>query len=82
MQGDADKISDEELYQRGLPKKYAGTCVENDFNTSAEVIFTEPRKMKNLIRQYPVIQRKHQVFKDFYLNIDKDFTPVFEKIDG
>jgi hypothetical protein len=81
MQGDAEKIEPKFLHERGLIRQYAETGLENDFNTYAEVIFTKPKKMKKLISDYPIIKRKYEVFKDFYLSIDKDFAPVFDKID-
>ncbi|BFM09784.1 hypothetical protein [Halioxenophilus aromaticivorans] len=74
--------SEKELLQRGLLRQYAETGVENDFNTYAEVIFGEPKRMRKLISDYPIIARKYQVFKEFYLSIDPGFAPVFAKIDG
>ena len=74
--------SEKELLQRGLLRQYAETGVENDFNTYAEVIFGEPKRMRKLIRDYPIIARKYQVFKEFYMSIDPGFGPVFKKIEG
>ena len=74
--------SERELLQRGLLRQYAETGVENDFNTYAEVIFGDPRRMRKLIRDYPIIARKYQVFKEFYMSIDPGFGPVFKKIEG
>jgi hypothetical protein len=82
LQGEAEKISQSELYKRGLLRQYAETGVENDFNIYASNIFTEPRKMKKLIDEYPVIKRKYEVFRKFYLGIDSGFAPIFNKIDG
>ncbi|MGH1487758.1 MAG: hypothetical protein ACRBCI_16220, partial [Cellvibrionaceae bacterium] len=75
IQGNSEKIKNKDLYKRGLIKHYAETGVENDFNTYAEVIFTNPKKMKKLISQYPVIKRKYEVFKSFYMSIDEGFAP-------
>lgn len=79
---DSSEYSDKEsLLQRGLLRQYAETGLENDFNTYAELIFTDPARMKHLIHNYPVIAKKYQVFKQFYLSIDPGFAPVFEVID-
>ena len=77
-----DKPLPQELFARGLLRHYAETGVENDFNTYAQIIFTEPRRMKTLIDIYPVIARKYQLFKDFYLGIDAGLAPVFDAIEG
>ena len=69
------------LLKQGFLKEYAETSVENDFNSYAEIIFTDPYKMKQLTQQYPIIQRKYQVFKRFYLSINSEFISVFEDID-
>ena len=82
MRGYTDPIDKKTLYKRGLLRQYAETGVENDFNIYASVIFTNPKKMKRLIKEYPIIQRKYEVFKAFYLSIDAGFAPVFDKIDG
>ena len=70
------------LLNRGLLNSYSDSGVENDFNSYAEVVFTNPKKMKRLIAEYPIVKRKYKVFKDFYMNIDQGFAPVFNKIDG
>jgi len=82
MRGHTDPIDKEKLLERGMLRQYAETGVENDFNIYASEIFTNPRKMKKLIKEYPIIQRKYEVFKAFYLSIDVGFSPVFDKIDG
>ena len=82
LHGHTDPIDKETLYKRGLLRQYAETGVENDFNIYASVIFTNPKKMKRLIKEYTIIQRKYEVFKEFYLSIDAGFSPVFEKIEG
>ena len=82
LHGHTDPIDKETLYKRGLLRQYAETGVENDFNIYASIIFTNPRKMKRLIKEYPIIQRKYEVFREFYLSIDPGFSPVFEKIEG
>ena len=82
LNGYVDPVDKNILYNRGLLNHYSETGVENDFNTYAELIFVNPKKMKKLIKKYPVIQRKYEVFREFYLSIDVGFAPVFDKIDG
>ena len=69
------------LYSKGLLKPYSETGLENDFNTYAEVIFTDPERMKKLIKQYPIIRRKYQIFKEFYLGIDSGFLDTFDGVE-
>lgn len=80
--GEVDHIDQETLLNRGLLRQYAETGVENDFNIYAEYVFSYPSKMKKLISEYPIIKRKYEVFKDFYLSIDEGFQPVFDRIDS
>jgi len=82
LNGYIDDIPDEVLFKRGLLSTYSESGVEDDFNTYAETIFTQPEKIKRLIKQYPLIKRKYEVFKDFYLGIDAGFAPVFAAVDG
>ncbi|MBI3897627.1 MAG: hypothetical protein HY308_04930 [Gammaproteobacteria bacterium] len=77
----AEVPENEALYQRGLLNFYSETGLENDFNTYAQTVFTDPQKVRALIRQYPVIRDKYAVFKAFYLGINKGFAPVFAAID-
>ena len=82
LHGHTEKIDQQTLLARGLLRQYGETGIENDFNIYAAEIFTNPQRIKKLIGLYPIIQRKYQVFKDFYLSIDPGFAPVFYKIDG
>lgn len=77
-----DPVDKKELYERGLLRQYAETGVENDFNIYAGVIFKEPDRMKQLITAYPAIARKYQFFREFYLSIDRGFSPIFDVIDS
>ena len=81
LRGHIDPVDKYQLLDRGLLNQYSETSVENDFNTYAEVIFTEPKRMKKLIKKYPVIHRKYQIFKAFYLAIDPGFSKAFNLID-
>ena len=72
--------ADDALLAQGLVSRYGKTNAENDINTYAELIFTQPEKMKNFITKYPVIAQKYQMLKRFYLSISPQFKPVFAMI--
>jgi len=82
FRGYIDPVEDSVLFNRGLLRHYSETGVENDFNTYAQTIFVQPETMRTLIAQYPIIARKYQLFKDFYLGIDPGLAPVFAAIEG
>jgi len=82
FRGYIDPVEDSVLFNRGLLRHYSETGVENDFNTYAQTIFVQPEVMRPLIAQYPIIARKYQLFKDFYLGIDPGLAPVFTAIEG
>lgn len=69
-----------ELYERGLLAEYGLTNLENDVNLYAEVTFTEPRRMKQLIGTYPVVRAKYDVLKSFYSSISPEFESWFAQI--
>ena len=75
-----DNYSDPDLLKQGFLNRYAQSNFENDFNLYAEVIFTFPEKMRQLINQYPRVKQKYLFVKSFYINIDKGFSSVFDKI--
>ena len=83
LRGHIDEIAPlEVLLARGLLNAYSETGVENDFNTYAGVIFTQPETMRGWIAHYPIVARKYALFKAFYLGIDAGLAPVFAAIDG
>lgn len=81
INGHVDSVDDDNLLEQGLLRQYAHTGIENDFNIYADVIFSDPSRMKHLIQNYPVIARKYRVFKQFYLSIDPGFSRIFKVID-
>jgi len=82
LRGHIDEIAPlEVLLARGLLNAYSETGVENDFNTYAGVIFTQPETMRGWIAHYPIVARKYALFKAFYLGIDPGLAPVFAAID-
>lgn len=77
---DRDMTGNEALYKNGFLSKYAMSTLENDFNTYAETLFTDPMQLARLVKTYPKIKQKYQLLKRFYLGIDPGFLPVFELV--
>ena len=71
--------SDAQLRQ-GLVSSYGKANAENDINSYAELIFTEPKTMKAYIRKYPRIGPKYEMLKRFYLSASPEFSAVFNLI--
>jgi len=63
-----DTVGSHRVYSKGFLTKYAMSTLENDFNVMAEQVFTNPKRLKILIQQYPIIMKKiifadHRPFK-------------------
>jgi hypothetical protein len=67
--------------KEGLVSRYGKVNAENDINTYAELVFTQPEEMKLFINKYPVVMKKYQMLKKFYLSISPEFEAVFRLID-
>ncbi len=65
--------NNEKVLSEGFLSEYARSTPENDFNSYAEMIFTEPKKLKKLAGKYPKIGQKVEIVTRFYLGISKDF---------
>jgi hypothetical protein len=74
--------ADEATLKEGLVSRYGKVNAENDINTYAELVFTQPEEMKVFINKYPVVMKKYQMLKQFYLSISPEFEAVFGMIDG
>jgi len=66
--------------RQGLVSSYGQTNAENDINSYAEMIFTQPGKTKKLIEKYPRIGLKYEMIKRFYLSISPEFKSIFDQI--
>jgi len=55
-----------ELYQKGILHYYGTDSVENDFNIYVEYLFTAPKELSELAKNYPLINTKAQMVKRFY----------------
>jgi len=77
---DTDRVGNDLVYSKGFLTKYAMSNLENDFNVMAEQVFTNPKRLKILIQQYPIIKKKYILLREFYLGIDPKFINVFDKL--
>ena len=80
VENDTDLAGEEQYYNNGFIAKYSYTTYENDFNLFAEMVFTEPDRLKELVNKYPLIKKKYLIVKDFYLSISPVFADTFSKI--
>jgi len=71
----------ESMLKDGVVSAYGMVNAENDINTYAETIFTQPEKMKEYIATYPVIAQKFKLLEKFYLSISPEFIKIFSQID-
>ncbi len=74
--------ADDATLKEGLVSHYGKVNAENDINTYAELVFTQPEEMKVFINKYPVVMKKYLMLKQFYLSISPEFEAVFRLIDG
>jgi hypothetical protein len=72
--------ADSKLLEQGLLTYYSQTSPENDYNTYAEIVFSEPKIMSEYCSTYKRIEHKYEHVKAFYLKISADFQPVFDQI--
>ncbi|WP_320043554.1 hypothetical protein [uncultured Desulfobacter sp.] len=63
--------------EQGLVSSYGKANAENDINTYAELVFTDPEKIQSYISTYPIIKQKYIVLKTFYLSISPHFGKFF-----
>jgi len=63
------QTSTKEMLNDGFLKMYAMTNDENDFNVYAQMLFTEPQKLKQLESDYPMVHKKLEKLKEFYRDL-------------
>lgn len=64
----------------GFLSAYGATNLENDFNVYAETMFSEPARLAQLARQYPLIRRKLDFVRAAYVAIDPRFADHFRRM--
>ncbi len=72
--------ADSKLLEQGLLTYYSQTSPENDYNTYAEIVFSEPRIMSDYCSTYKRIEHKYEHVKAFYLKVSANFKPVFDQV--
>jgi hypothetical protein len=65
--------------ERGFLTPYGGTTAENDFNTYAEILFTEAPRLAALADKHPLIAQKLGLLMNAYISLDGRFEDLFKK---
>ena len=81
VDGHSERV-DQSLLEAGFLNSYGQVTLEDDFNLYAQTIFSDPAEMKQLMNTYPNIHAKYLLVKEFYLNLSKDFSPIFNGIEN
>lgn len=64
----------------GFLSAYGATTLENDFNTYAEQIFTEPARLLELAQGHHLIAAKLALVLDTYIDLDSRMGGVFSRL--
>ncbi|MEY4580088.1 MAG: hypothetical protein RL701_4791 [Pseudomonadota bacterium] len=64
----------------GFLSAYGATNPENDFNTYAEKMFSEPDNLARLAEKYEVVRRKLAAVRDAYVAIDPRMDDTFRAL--
>ncbi len=67
-------IKNSDCYEKGIVTNYGLTNFGNDFCEYSAMIFTYPKKFKEIMNQYPRVRGKFKIWLDFYQKIDPIFT--------
>lgn len=68
-----------DILEKGFVNDYGMLNIENDINTYAQILFTNPKKLAMLAAKYPRISPKHEIIKQFYSGLKPDHEWVFNK---
>ena len=71
--------SEEGDVERGFLTLYGATGAENDFNTYAEIMFTDAARLAALADKHPLIAQKLGLVMDAYISLDGRFEDLFKK---
>lgn len=77
IETNTDLEGSDKLYHNGFIADYGQSTLENDFNLYAELVFVDPKKLQTLAKKYPIIKKKAELVKKFYMNISGDFHLEF-----
>lgn len=67
------ELKDKKHYLDGFLSEYGRSTLENDFNAYAELLFSQPERIRELSSKYPRVKRKIELTKQYYLNISNTF---------
>lgn len=74
-----EKKSAQQWYKLGFVHSYGMSSIHNDFNMYAELAMAEPKKLIQLVKQYPKIREKTQILVDFYSNLAPELAAYFKE---
>lgn len=63
---------------QGFLRSYGQTTMENDFNTYAEMLFSDPQQMRQLAELHPKVRQKLGVVISAYLALSPELGSYFE----
>ncbi|MBA8903621.1 hypothetical protein [Phyllobacterium sp. P30BS-XVII] len=66
--------------ETGFLSAYGATTAENDFNTYAEVIFSDPARMKDMASKVPLVAKKLNLVLRAYMEIDPRLHETFSRM--
>jgi hypothetical protein len=66
--------------ETGFLSAYGATSAENDFNTYAETIFTDPSRLSVLATRHRVVAAKLALALDSYIDVDPRMEAVFRRL--
>ncbi|MGN8024312.1 hypothetical protein ACTJJ7_26740 [Phyllobacterium sp. 22229] len=66
--------------ETGFLSAYGATTSENDFNTYAEIIFSNPSRMRDLAARVPLIAKKLNLVLNAYTQVDARLADSFSKM--
>jgi hypothetical protein len=67
-----------EILEKGFLSRYGMSTEENDINTYAGMLFTEPNRLKELAQKYDRIKSKYNILIAFYHGLDKNHKWYFD----
>ena len=62
-----------ELYRKGFLAPYAVSALEEDFNVYSGIALSQPQRLSELMRRYPMVRKKFYAWLDFYRSVHPRF---------
>jgi hypothetical protein len=66
--------------ETGFLSAYSATSAENDFNTYAETVFTQPARLLELANQHRTVAAKLSLVLDSYVDLEPRMEAVFRRL--